>query len=120
MASQADVRRIALALPEVHEEPGFSFTVGGKGFAWPWMERLDPKKARVPNPEVIGVRVANELEKQALLSLDTDAFFTEPHYDGYPAVLVRLPDIELGLLEKVLSDAWRCRAPRKLAATLEG
>jgi len=119
MASQADVRRIALALPEVHEEPGFSFTVGGKGFAWPWMERLDPKKARVPNPEVIGVRVANELEKQALLSLDTDAFFTEPHYDGYPAVLVRLPAIDLGLLENVLIDAWRCRASKKLAATLD-
>lgn len=116
MASQADVRRIALALPEAQEEPGFSFTVGGKGFAWPWMERVDPKKARVPNPDVIGVRVANELEKQALLSLDTDVFFTEPHYDGYPAVLVRLPAIDLGLLEKVLTDAWRCRAPKKLAA----
>ena len=117
MPSQADVRRIALSLPEAQEEPGFSFTVGGKGFAWPWMERLHPKKARVPNPEVIGVRVTNELEKQALLSLDTDVFFTEPHYDGYPAVLVRLPAIELGLLEKVLTDAWRCRASRKLAAT---
>jgi hypothetical protein len=118
MADRADVRRLALALPEVQEEPGFSFTVGGKGFAWPWMERLHPKKARVPNPNVIGVRVANELEKQALLSLDTDVFFTEPHYDGYPAVLVRLPAIELGLLEKVLTDAWRCRAPKKLVAGL--
>jgi hypothetical protein len=117
MASQADVRRIALSLPEAQEEPGFSFTVGGKGFAWPWMERLDPKKARVPNPDVIGVRVPNELEKQALLSLDTGVFFTEPHYDGYPAVLVRLSAIDPELLEKVLTDAWRCRAPKKLAAS---
>jgi hypothetical protein len=119
MASRADVRRIALSLPEAQEEPGFSFTVRGKGFAWPWLERLDPKKARVPNPEVIGVRVANELEKQALLALDPGVFFTEPHYDGYPAVLVRIAAIEVDLLEKVLTDAWRCRVPKKLAATPE-
>jgi Uncharacterized protein conserved in bacteria len=117
MATREDVRRIALSLPEAREEAGFAFAVAGRGFAWPWMERLDPKKARVPNLEVMGVRVANELEKQALLSLDTDIFFTEPHYDGYPAVLVRLPAIDLELLEQVLTDAWRCRAPKKLAAT---
>ena len=119
MASQVDVRRIALSLPETTEDGGFHFSVAGKGFAWIWMERLQPKKPRVPNPEVIAVRVANELEKQALLSLDTDVFFTEPHYDGYPAVLVRVPAIDLGLLEKVLTDAWLCRAPKNLAATLE-
>jgi hypothetical protein len=116
MASQADVRRIALSLPETTEEGGFHFSVVGKGFAWVWMERVQPKKPRVPNPEVIAVRVDNELEKQALLSLDADIFFTEPHYDGYPAVLVLLPAIDLVLLEKVLTDAWRCRAPNKLAA----
>jgi hypothetical protein len=117
VATQADVRRIALSLPESSEDGGFHFTVAGKGFAWVWMERVQPKKPRVPNPEVIAVRGANELEKQALLSLDTEVFFTEPHYDGYPAVLVRLPAIDLGLLEKVLTDAWRCRAPKKLAAS---
>ena len=119
MATRADVRRIALALPEAQEEPGFSFTVGRKGFAWPWMERLHPKKARVPNPDVIGVRVANELEKQAILSLDPSVFFTEPHYNGYPAVLVRLPAIDVDMLEKVLTDAWLSRASKKLAATLD-
>ena len=119
MATRADVRRIALSLPGTTEEAGFNFTVGGKGFAWPWLERLDPKKARVPNPEVIAVRVANELEKQALLSLSTDAFFTEPHYNGYPAVLVRLSAIDRDLLEKVLTDAWRCRAPKRLSASFE-
>jgi hypothetical protein len=119
MATQADVRRIAMALPETAEDGGFHFSVADKGFAWPWMERLDPKRARVPNPDVIGVRVANELEKQALLSLDAEVFFTEPHYNGYPAVLVRLPAIDLGLLEKVLIDAWRCRAPKRLVAVLD-
>ena len=116
MASQADVRRIALSLPQTVEEGGLHFTVAGKGFVWVWMERVQPKKPRVPNPDVIGVRVANELEKQALLSLDREVFFTEPHYDGYPAVLVRLPAIDLGLLEKVLTDAWRTRAPKNLVA----
>jgi len=111
---------MALALPEAQEEPGFSFTVGGKGFVWPWMERLHPKRARVANPDVIGVRVANELEKQALLSLDPGVFFTEPHYNGYPAVLVRISAIEVDMLEKVLTDAWLTRASKKLAATLDG
>jgi hypothetical protein len=119
MASQADVRRIALSQPETAEDGGFHFSVAGKGFAWAWMERIEPKRPRVPNPDVIAVRVANELEKQALLSLDADVFFTEPHYDGYPAVLVRLPAIDLGLLEKVLTDAWRCRAPKELVAEFE-
>lgn len=117
MATQADVRRIALSLPEAREAGGFAFSVAGKAFAWVWMERVQPKQPRVPNPEVIAVRVANELEKQALLSLDAGIFFTEPHYDGYAAVLVRLPAIGVELLEKVLTDAWRCRAPGKLAAT---
>ena len=119
VATRADVRRIALALPEAEEGEGFVFSVGGKGFAWPWRERVDPRKARVPNPEVIGVRVANELEKQALLSLDPEVFFTEPHYDGYAAVLVRIPAIELDLLERVLTDAWLTRASKQLAATLD-
>jgi hypothetical protein len=116
MASQADVRRIALSLPGTIEDGGFRFAVAGKGFAWAWMQRVEPKRPRVPNPDVIAVRVANELEKQALLSLDTDIFFTEPHYDGYPAVLVRLPAIDLELLEQVLTDAWLCRAPKNVAA----
>jgi hypothetical protein len=120
MATRDDVRRIALGLPDAQEEAGFSFSVAGKGFAWPWMERLDPKRARVPNPEVMGMRVANELEKQALLSLDSAVFFTEPHYNGYPAVLVRLPAIEVDLLEKVLTDAWRTKAPRELIAAFKG
>ena len=114
MASQSDVRRLALSLPEAAEDPGFAFRVDGKLFAWVWMERIVPKRPRVPNPDVIGVRVAHELEKQTMLALDPEVFFTEPHYDGYPAVLVRLPAIDLDLLERVLTDAWRTRAPRRL------
>lgn len=115
MATQDDVRRIALALPATTEDPNsFRFFVDGKQFAWAWNERLDPKRARVPNAEVVAVRVGNEFEKETLLEMDSAVFFTEPHYTGYPAVLVRLPAIGLDLLGVVLSDAWRLRAPKRL------
>lgn len=107
MATQDEVRRIATSLPEASEDPGFAFLVGGKLFAWVWMQRVAPKRPRVPNPDVIAVRVSCELEKQSLLAMDPDVFFTEPHYDGYPAVLVRLPAIDREMLEKVVTDAWR-------------
>jgi hypothetical protein len=111
-----DVRRIALSLPETTEDPnGFRFFVKGKQFVWVWLERPDPKGPRRPSRDAIAVRVANENEKQSLLALDPKVFFTEPHYDGYPAVLVRLPAIGLDLLEDILTDAWRVRAPRRVA-----
>ncbi len=115
MAKQQDVRRIALALPGVTETEGhFGFAVRAegkaKGFVWAWRERIDPKKARVPSSTVIAVRVANELEKQMLLSVDPDKFFTEPHYNGYPAVLVRLPAVTVAELRQVIGAAWRCQA----------
>jgi len=119
MATPADVRRIVLALPETTEDPdGGRFFVDGKQIAWPWLERIDPKRARVPNPDVIAVRVASESEKEVLIDLDPDVFFTEPHYDGYPAILVRLAAIDGALLGKVLTDAWRLRAPRRLHAAV--
>ena len=119
MADQADVRRLALALPRVVEDPDhFAFSVLGaakrKGIAWVWMERVDPKKARVPQPEVLAVRVSGETEKQALLASDREVFFTEPHYNGFPAVLIRLPAIEPEELRELLTDAWRLMAPPKL------
>lgn len=115
MVSLADVREIALSLPETTEDPGGDrFFVVGKQFAWPWLERIDPKRARVPNREVIAVRVGNELEKESLIEMDPAVFFTEPHYDGYPAILVRLAAINRELLRVVLTDGWRCRAPRRL------
>lgn len=66
----------------------------------------------MPNPQVLAVWVGSEDEKDALIDLDQDVFFTEPHYDGYPAILVRLPRIDLELLRKLLTDAWRSRAPK--------
>jgi hypothetical protein len=115
MATQEDVRRIALALPRTTEEEGsFRFLVERKGFAWVWLERVEPKKARIPNPEVVAIRVGHELEKEALIEMDPAAFFTEPHYDGFPAILVRLAAVDTGLLGKLLTDAWRLQAPKRL------
>lgn len=120
MATQDDVRRIALALPEVEEATDrFSVSVRGKAFAWVWLERPEPKAPRVPNPEVIAIRVDGELEKESLIAMDSDVFFTEPHYHGFPAVLVRLPAVGEDVLEDLLTAAWRIQAPKRLAATLD-
>jgi hypothetical protein len=117
MADQTDVRRIALSLPAAVEEADrFAFRVAGKAFAWVWLERDSPKAARIPNPAVLAVRVAGETDKDALLALDADVFFTEPHYDGFPAILVRLPAIDLELLRALIVAGWRCQAPKRLAA----
>lgn len=56
------------------------------------------------------MRVADDLDKQVLLASDRDVFFTEPHYNGYPPVLVRLSKIDRARLKEVLTTAWRCRA----------
>ena len=117
MADQGDVRRVALSLPGVVEgEDRFGFSVLNKGkykgFAWSWAERVDPKKARVINDEVLAIRVAGEADKQSLISAEPEKFFTEPHYNGFPAVLVRLAVIPADELEELLIDAWRIQAPR--------
>jgi hypothetical protein len=118
--TQNDVRRIALALPETTEESGsFRFLVAGKAFAWSWLERIDPKRARVPNATVVAIRIAHELDKETLIEMDPAAFFTEPHYDGFPAILVRLADIDIGMLEKLLTDAWRIQAPKRLVREVD-
>lgn len=121
MATLADVRRIALSLPQASESSdhfGFGVPSKGKlkGFAWTWNERIEPKKPRVPNPEVLVVRVASLAEKEELLAADPEKFFTEPHYNGFPAVLVRLAAIDADELSELITDAWRCQAPRSLVA----
>src|SRR5207248_10458708 len=95
MATEEDVRRIALSLPDVTEGEGtLAFGVAGKAIAWSWKERIDPRKPRVENRDVLAVRVANEDEKQGLLAANPAVFFTEPHYNGFPAILVRLAAID--------------------------
>lgn len=124
MATPRDVRRIALSLPNVVElEDRFAFSVRigakDKGIAWVWLERKTPKGARVPNLEALGIRVENEEEKEMLIEAEPDKFFTEPHYNGYPAILVRLKAIGSKQLRAMLERAWKIQAPRKLVAEFE-
>jgi len=124
VATQKDVRRIALALPETSEDPdhfGFGVRRGGatKGFAWAWNERVEPKKPRVPNPGVLAVRVASAAEKEALLASEPDTFSTEPHYNGFPAVLVRLGAVRVAELRELLVEAWASQAPAALVKAYE-
>jgi hypothetical protein len=120
MATEEDVRRIALALPEVTEDQDvLGFAVRGKGFAWSWKERVVPKKPRVERRDVLGVRVADAGAKEELLAVDSDKFFTEDHYNGFPAVLVRLAAVDPDELAELLIDAWRAKAPRGLVAAYD-
>jgi hypothetical protein len=124
MADREDVRRIALALPETSEaEDHFAFSVLNKGkqkgFVWAWNERVAPKKPKVPSATVVAVRVADLFEKEALLASGEEKFFTEPHYNGFPAILVRLPLIDPDELQELIVDAWRCQAPKSLVSAWE-
>lgn len=117
-----------MALPGTVEEDGrfaFSVVVKGKrkGYAWVWLERVDPKKARVPQPKVLALRTENLDAKDLLLAADDTKFFTEPHYDGFPAVLLRLDRVRVPELRALLRAAWgvssassarpRSRPPRR-------
>ena len=116
MATQKDVRRIALSLTGAEQVRGrFAFAVPNKGklkaFVWVWMERVVPKEPRVPNFDVIAVRVANLVERDGLLAAHPTRFVTDPHYEGFPAVLVRLQAVRVADLKTLLTEAWRCQAP---------
>jgi len=65
----------------------------------------------VPNRGVLAIRVANLAEKDRLVAAEPAKFFTEPHYEGFPAVLVRLEAVTVADLKRILTDAWRCQAP---------
>jgi hypothetical protein len=68
-----------------------------------------------PDGDVLGARVADLGVKEALLA-DSPACFTTPHFDGYPAVLVRLDEVPLDELEELVTEAWLARAPARLVA----
>ncbi len=121
MATRADIRRIALSLPEVSAgAPDFAFGVPEKGkvrgFVWSWKERINPKKGRVPHPTIVAVRVANLGHKEAMLWAEPTKFFTEPHYNGFPAVMVRIEHVTVREMRVLLDEAWRCVAPKALLA----
>jgi hypothetical protein len=111
MATEDDVRRIALSLPETTEKPSYGtpgFRVKDKLFA----------RIRSDAEGALAVYVADLGEKDALIATDPGKFFTTPHYDGYPMVLVNLPAIDVDELTEILTDAWLVRAPARVAKLL--
>ena len=123
MAAWDDVRRLALALPETVEERSredhLGWSVRGKTFAWERPLRRSDLQAlgdAAPTGPVLAARVPDLGAKEALLATDGDVCFTTPHFNGYPAVLVRLDEIAVGDLEELLVEAWLARAPKRLAA----
>jgi hypothetical protein len=121
VASWDDVRRIALALPETSERVSRDlrqWVVKDKGFVWERpLRRADFEAlgAEAPDGPILGARVEHLVAKEALLADDTGVFFTTPHFDGYPAILVRLDRISVEDLNEVIVEAWLARAPKRLA-----
>ncbi len=112
MASWDDVVAIGERLPEVAAgtwwgTPGL--LVRKKGFC----------RMRA-NPDALVIKVADLDDKEALLRGDPDTYFTTPHYEGSPHVLVRLEAIDQDELADLIEDAWRLTAPRRLVAGYEG
>ena len=120
MADADDVRRLALALPDVVEIPsdGFDFRVANRGFVWSYPERT-PGKPRVIRADIAVLYVGDEAEKQALLLGEPELFFTTPSYDGLPLVMLRLARVDVDRLRELVIDAWRMRAPDALHADLD-
>ena len=118
MANDADACRIALTFPEAMQS-GSGFEIRKKGFAWFYQEKIAGQKGRVERRDVLAIRVAGQEEKEMLIVSDPETFFTTPHYNGFPAVLVRLPAIEIDDLTALLTDAWRIQAPKKLSAAFD-
>ncbi|MCR2762845.1 hypothetical protein NQ152_04920 [Microbacterium sp. zg.B48] len=126
MPTLADVRTIALGFPETFEKVdghrgGAGWRTADGLFVW---ER-GPSKADLaalaelgrswPEGAVVGVRTDGLEGKEALLGAYPDVFFTIPHFDGYPAVLVRLDIITRDFLREVITDSWLLKAPKRLS-----
>ena len=121
MATWDDVQRIALALPETSEaisREHRQWRVKDKLFVWERPLRradLEALGAEAPQGPILGARVEHLIAKEALLADDSDVYFTTPHFDGYPAVLVQLERIGLDDLQELIVEAWLARAPKRLA-----
>jgi hypothetical protein len=117
VATWDDVQRLALALPETSEDRG-TWRVRSKGFVWerPLRKRdLDELGPAAPSGPILGVRLSDVSEKEALIASNPSVYFTTSHFDGYPAILVQLDHIDEAELAEVITDAWLAQAPKRLA-----
>jgi hypothetical protein len=120
VAGWDDVQRLAMAMPEATERLSREqrqWRVKDKLFVWERPLRQSDRDAlgdAAPEGPILGARVEHLVAKEALLADDPAVFFTTPHFDGYPAVLIRLEEIGLADLEEVIVEAWLARAPKRL------
>src|SRR3954453_10987166 len=122
MAHWDDVRRLALAMPAAEERVSRDMRQWRgkeKMFVWERPLRRPDLEAlgdAAPDGPILGARVEHLVAKDALIADDPGVYFTTPHFDGYPAVLVRLERIGVLELEELLVEGWRARAPKRLPA----
>jgi hypothetical protein len=112
-----DVAHIVGELPETAEPTPRNWRVRKKLIAWERPLRKADYEAlgdAAPKDDILGARVPDEGVKFALIADDPAVYFTTPHFDGYPAVLVRLAQIGVPELEELITEAWLAQAPKTL------
>ena len=117
MATWKDVARIVAQLPETTEATPRNWRVRKKLIVWERPLRKADYAAlgdEAPNGDILGARVPDEGVKFALIADDPAVYFTTPHFDGYPMVLVRLAEIGEPDLTELVTDAWLAQAPKTL------
>jgi hypothetical protein len=122
VATWDDVREIALGLPETDEQSSadglLAWRVKNKLFTWERPLRKGDLEAlgdAAPKGPILAARVPDVGAKEALLADDPRVYFTTPHFDGWPAILVRLDRIARPELEELIVEAWLAQAPKRLA-----
>jgi hypothetical protein len=118
MATWTDVTRALKALPEVATPPGRKreWRLRDKLLAWERPLRKSDLEAlgdSAPEGPILAVHVPLDA-KEMLLASRPEVYFTTPHFNGYPAILIRLPAIPAAELRGLVRQAWVDRAPRKL------